>query len=43
MNDEIRQETYPGDRKGKPLFVDKYTHLVTQDEVLSLNLIDCGW
>ena len=34
---------YPGDRKIKPLFVDKYTHLVTQDEVLSFNLIDCGW
>ena len=34
---------YPGDRKIKPLFADKYTHLVTQDEVLSFNLIDCGW
>lgn len=34
---------YPSDRKGKPLFADKYTHLVTQDEALSFNLIDCGW
>lgn len=34
---------YPGDRKIKPLFADKYSHLVTQDEVLSFNLIDCGW
>lgn len=34
---------YPGDRKVKPLFSDKYTHLVTRDEVLSFNLIDCGW
>lgn len=34
---------YPGDRKIKPLSADKYSHLVTQDEVLSFNLIDCGW
>lgn len=34
---------YPGDRTGKPLFADKYTHMVTQDEVLSFNLIDAGW
>lgn len=34
---------YPSDRTGKPLFVDKSSHLVTQDEILSFNLIDCGW
>ena len=34
---------YHGDIKVKPLFVDKYTHETTQDEVLSVNLIDCGW
>ena len=34
---------YPGDRTGKPLFADKLTHMVTQDEVLSFNLIDCAW
>ena len=34
---------YASDRKIKPLFVDKDTHKVTQDEVLSFNLIDCGW
>lgn len=34
---------YPGDRKGKPLLVDGITHLITQDETLSFNLIDCGW
>lgn len=33
---------YPGDRTGKPLFADKLTHMVTRDEVLSFNLIDCG-
>lgn len=33
---------YPGDRTGKPLFADKLTHMVTLDEVLSFNLIDCG-
>ncbi len=33
---------YPSDRQIKPLFVDKETHKVTQDEVLSFNLIDCG-
>lgn len=33
---------YPSDRQIKPLFVDKETHEVTQDEVLSFNLIDCG-
>lgn len=33
---------YPSDRNGKPLFVDKNTHLVTKDEVLAFNLIDCG-
>lgn len=33
---------YPGDRTGKPLFVDKLTHMVTMDETLSFNLIDCG-
>lgn len=34
---------YPGDRTGKPLFVDQLTHLVTQTEVLKFNLIDAGW
>ena len=34
---------YPGDRTGKPLFADKITHMVTQDEMLSFHLIDCGW
>lgn len=34
---------YPGDRKGVPLFVDKLTHMITKDETLSFNLIDCGW
>lgn len=34
---------YPGDRTGKPLFADKITHMVTQDEMLFFHLIDCGW
>lgn len=34
---------YPGDRNDKPLFADKLTHMVTRDEVLSFNLIDCMW
>lgn len=34
---------YPGDRTGQPLFADKLTHMVTKDEVLSFNLIDCAW
>lgn len=34
---------YPGDRTGKPLFADKLTHMVTRDETLAFNLIDCGW
>lgn len=34
---------YPGDRKGVPLFVDKLTHMITQDETLEFNLIDLGW
>lgn len=33
---------YPGDRSGKPLFVDRLTHMVTKDETLSFNLIDAG-
>lgn len=33
---------YPSDRTGKPLFADKLTHMVTKDELLSFNLIDCG-
>lgn len=33
---------YPGDRTGKPLFVDKLTHMVTHDESLAFNLVDCG-
>ena len=33
---------YTSDRTIKPLFVDKGTHKVTQDEVLAFNLIDCG-
>ena len=34
---------YPGDRKGVPLFVDRLTHMITEDETFSFNLIDCGW
>lgn len=34
---------YPGDRTGKPLFADKLTHMITKDETLSFNLVDCGW
>lgn len=34
---------YPGDRRGKPLFADKDTHIVTRDEILAFSLIDCGW
>lgn len=34
---------YPGDRKGVPLFVDKLTHMITQDNTLEFNLIDLGW
>ncbi len=34
---------YPSDRTGKPLFADRLTHMVTKDEVLAFNLIDCGW
>lgn len=34
---------YPGDRKGTPLFVDRLTHMVLQDETLEFNLIDAGW
>ena len=33
---------YPSDRQIKPLFVDKKTHEVTQDEYLSFSLVDCG-
>ena len=33
---------YTSDRTIKPLFVDKETHKVTQDEVLAFNLIDAG-
>lgn len=33
---------YPGDRKGKPLFVDQITHMITKDETFSFNLIDAG-
>ena len=33
---------YPGDRSGKPLFVDRLTHLVLQDETFAVNLIDAG-
>lgn len=33
---------YPGDRQGKPLFVEKLTHMVKLDETLSFNLIDAG-
>lgn len=33
---------YPGDRKGKPYWVDKLTHIVLLDEVISFNLIDAG-
>lgn len=31
---------YPGDRTGKPLFVDQITHMVKKDESLAFNLID---
>ena len=34
---------YPGDRSGSPLFVDRLTHMVLQDEKLKFNLIDAGW
>jgi len=34
---------YPGDRTMKPLFVDKMTHMISKDESLAFNLIDCGW
>lgn len=33
---------YPGDRSGSPLFVDRLTHMVLQDETLKFNLIDAG-
>lgn len=33
---------YPSDRSGRPLFADKLTHMVTMDETLAFNLIDCG-
>lgn len=33
---------YPGDRTGKPLFVDRMTHMITYDESLAFNLIDAG-
>ncbi len=33
---------YPGDRTGKPFFVDRLTHLVLQDETFAVNLIDAG-
>lgn len=33
---------YPGDRTGKPLFADRLTHMITHDESLAFNLIDCG-
>lgn len=33
---------YPGDRTGKPLFVDRLTHMITHDESLAFNLIDAG-
>jgi len=34
---------YPSDRTGKPLFVDKMTHMVSKNESLSFSLVDCGW
>lgn len=34
---------YPGDRKGKPLFADERTHMITMDESFTVNLIDAGW
>ena len=34
---------YPSDRTGKPLFVDKLTHMVSKNESLSFSLVDCGW
>ena len=39
----ITIKMYPGDRTVKPLFVDKETHMISADEVLAVNLIDCGW
>lgn len=34
---------YPSDRTGKPLFVDKSTHMVSKQESLTFSLVDCGW
>lgn len=34
---------YPGDRKAKPLFADKESHLITRYENCKFNLIDAGW
>lgn len=34
---------YHGDLTGKPLFVDKDSHLVTKWENCKVNLIDAGW
>ena len=34
---------YHGDLTGKPLFVDKNSHLVTKWENCKVNLIDAGW
>lgn len=33
---------YPGDRSGKPLYVDPNTHIVTKYENCKFNLIDAG-
>lgn len=33
---------YPGDRTGRPLFIDELTYIVTKDESLAFNLIDAG-
>lgn len=33
---------YPGDRTLKPLFIDELTNMITHDELLAFNLVDCG-
>lgn len=38
----ITIKMYPGDRTCKPLFADEISHMVTHDELLAFNLIDCG-
>lgn len=42
-NTPITVVMYPSDRSGSPLFVDRLSHMVLQDETLKFNLIDAGW